>query len=125
MFLELNHKHLDIYKFSRSLVKACYLSTKQFPPEEKFALTQQLRRAALSVFLNLSEGCSRKSLIERKRFFQISRGSLIEVDAAFEIASDLGYTSKENLTDLGELIIKCFKILTKMVNGQWGMVNGE
>ena len=55
---------------------------KGFRQEEKFGLVQQIRRAALSAHLNLAEGFSRKSEAERRRFFGISRGSLIEIDAA-------------------------------------------
>jgi len=75
MFLQLAHTKLDVYQFSQQLALECYRLTKQFPNEEKFALVQQIRRAAISVHLNLAEGCSRKSLAERKRFFEISRGS--------------------------------------------------
>jgi four helix bundle protein len=88
MFLQLNHQQLDVYQISRAFVKECYFLTKTFPSEEKFALVQQIRRAALSVHLNIAEGCSRKSIAERKRFFEVSRGSIIEIDAALDIASD-------------------------------------
>jgi len=99
MFLSLGHTKLDIFKVSREFVLNCYRETKLFPNEEKFALTQQIRRAALSVHLNLAEGSSRKSLTERKRFYEISRGSMIEVDTAFDIAVELGYISKINLSN--------------------------
>jgi four helix bundle protein len=79
MFLQLAHTKLDVYKVSQELALECYRITKQFPNEEKFALVQQIRRTATSVHLNLAEGCSRKSEAERKRFFEISRGSLIEI----------------------------------------------
>ena len=52
------------------MVKEIYRISTSFPPEEKFALTQQLRRAALSVFLNIAEGYSRSSAVERKQFFE-------------------------------------------------------
>ena len=94
MFLQLNHQKLDIYGVSRSFVKECYGVTKHFPSEENFSLVQQIRRAALSVHLNISEGCSRKSEAERKRFFEISRGSLVEIDAALDVSADLGYCKK-------------------------------
>ena len=100
---------------ARSFVKECYLSTKNFPPEERFALTQQIRRAAISVYLNIAEGCSRKSLLERKRFFELSRGSLIEIDAAIDIAEDLNYCSKESFTQLGEYLIRSFSMISKMI----------
>jgi four helix bundle protein len=101
MFLQLNHQQFDIYKIARLFVKECYLTVKDFAVEEKFALIQLIRRAALSVHLNLAEGFSRKSQAERKRFFEISRGSLIEIDAALDIAEDLGYCQKEKLQSLG------------------------
>ncbi len=73
MFLELAHTKLDVFKVSKEFVLFCYKETKKFPFDERFALTQQIRRAALSVHLNIAEGSSRKSLIERKRLFEISR----------------------------------------------------
>jgi four helix bundle protein len=81
-------------------VKECYLVTKDFPSEEKFALVQQIRRAALSVHLNLTEGFSRKSVAERNRFFEVSRGSIIEIDGALDISADLGYCTKRNFETL-------------------------
>lgn len=115
MFLQLNHQQLDIYKLSRVFVKDCYFATKSFPQEEKFALVQQIRRAALSVHLNIAEGCSRKSDAERKRFFEISRGSIIEIDAALDAASDIGYCSKEGLKELGLGMVRCFSMLSKLI----------
>lgn len=115
MFLDLNHQNLDIYKVSRLFVKECYSITKKFPTEEKFALVQQIRRAALSVHLNLAEGCSRKSVPERNRFFEVSRGSVIEIDSALDIASDLGYCSKNGLEELGNYMVRCFGMLSKLI----------
>jgi four helix bundle protein len=117
MFLQLDHQKLDIYKISRIFVKECYLATKNFPVEEKFALTQQIRRAALSVHLNIAEGCSRKSETERKRFFEVSRGSVIEIDGALNLASDLDYCKKENLKALSLTMVRTFSMLSKMIGG--------
>ncbi|TMI87694.1 MAG: four helix bundle protein, partial [Bacteroidetes bacterium] len=94
MFLDLAHTKLDVFKVTKEFVLLCYKETKSFPSEERFAMIQQIRRAALSVHLNVAEGCSRKSVAERKRFYEIARGSVIEVDTAFDIAFNLGYTSK-------------------------------
>ena len=115
MFLQLNHQKLDVYHFSRPFVLECYKIIKNFPPDERFILIAQIRRAALSVHLNISEGASRKSAIERKRFYEIARGSLIEIDAALDIASDLNYCAKKNIEHLGFLMIKCFKILSGLI----------
>lgn len=116
MFLQLAHTKLDAYQTSRKFVLSCYKLSKSIPSEEKFNMVQQLRRAALSVHLNFSEGCSRKSEVERKRYFEISRGSLVEIDAIFDIAFELEYFTKEQLSDSGELLIKTFQILSKMIS---------
>ena len=115
MFLQLAHTKLDVFSISKLFVLDCYRITKNFPSEEKFSLIQQIRRAALSVHLNVAEGCSRKSFVERKRFFEVSRGSVIEVDTAFDIASALGYCKQEELTELGQHLIKTFKILSGLI----------
>lgn len=106
---------MDVYAVSRAFVKECYFITKQFPSEEKFALVQQIRRAALSVHLNIAEGCSRKSENERKRFFEVSRGSVIEVDAALDISEDLSYCKKEDLKELRLSMVRTFSMLSKMI----------
>jgi four helix bundle protein len=116
MFLQLNHHKFDVYLVARALVKDCYFLTKNFPADEKFALVQQIRRAATSVYLNLAEGFSRKSENERKRFFEISRGSVIEIDAALDVAEDLSYCKKEELTQLGQNLTRSFSMLSKLIS---------
>jgi four helix bundle protein len=115
MFLQLPHKELDVYKVGKAFVLLCYKSTNGFPPEEKYGLTQQIRRAALSVQLNIAEGSSRKSVTERKRFYEIARGSVIEIDAAFDVAAELSFVKETELTDLGSLLVRCYQMLTKMI----------
>ena len=115
MFLHLSHTKLEIYEISQALALKCYQVTKLFPNDEKFALVQQIRRAAISVHLNLAEGCSRKSPAERKRFFEISRGSVVEIDTAIGMAFKLSYITMDELKPLGESIIKTFKILSGMM----------
>lgn len=115
MFLKLNHQKLDIYIVSRLFVSECYKLTKSLPVDEKFGLISQIRRAALSVHLNIAEGSSRKSEVERKRFFEIARGSLIEIDAALDIGNDLTYLNEKETNKLGELIIRCFQMLCGLI----------
>ncbi|HUR66829.1 MAG TPA: four helix bundle protein [Chitinophagaceae bacterium] len=103
MFIQLNHKSLKVYVAVRELTKEIYKLSKLLPADEKFNMVQQIRRAALSVKLNLAEGCSRRSGLERKRYLEISRGSLIEIDAALETAVDLEYYRSEELKKAGEL----------------------
>ncbi len=115
MFLTLNHQKLDIYDFSKLFVIECYKLSKTLPADEKFGMISQIRRAALSVHLNIAEGASRKSEIERKRYFEISRGSVIEIDAAIDIAYKLEYLKNYDLTKLGESMIRCFKLLSGLI----------
>src|SRR5688572_23811565 len=115
MFLQLAHTKLDIFKCSRELTLASYRLTKQFPDHEKFGMVQQIRRAALSVHLNIAEGCSRRSQTERKRYFEIARGSVIEVDTALDIACELNYKTKEQLHVLGEHFVSTFKQLSGLI----------
>lgn len=116
MFLQLNHQKLFVYSEARLLSKYCYQFTKTLPPEERFNLVIQIRRAALSIHLNLAEGASRKSLAERKRFYEIARGSAIEIDAALDACEDFGYCMKKDLQDLGISLVKVFVSLSKMIN---------
>ena len=116
MFLTLNHQKLDIYNFSKSFVLESYKLTNILPQDEKFGMISQIRRAALSVHLNIAEGASRKSETERKRYYEISRGSIVEIDAAIDIANELGYLDNFDSNKLGETMVKCFKILSGLIN---------
>jgi len=115
MFIKLNHQSLDIYQAVRELTKEIYFVSNQLPGEERFNMVQQIRRAGLPIKLNLAEGASRRSLLERKRFLEVSRGSLIEVDAILETAVDLKYFKMEDLTAVSGLLNKCFAMLSNMI----------
>ena len=115
MFLTLNHQKLDLYQASKSFVLECYKLSKLLPPDEKFGMISQIRRAALSVHLNVAEGCSRKSKAERKRYYEIARGSVIEIDAALDIGKELHYLETVSLENLGNQMVKCFRMLTALI----------
>jgi four helix bundle protein len=87
----------------------------QTDPLPKFGLISQIRRAAISVLMNIAEGCSRKSEKERKRFYEIARGSIIGIDAALEIANGLGYLKNANLSVIGDKMIRCFIMITRLM----------
>lgn len=115
MFLELSHTRLEVYSQSYKLTLAAYKLTKKLPESERFNLITQLRRAALSVHLNLAEGSSRRSTQERKRYYEIARGSVIEIDAAIDIVVGLEYLNKNELENIGESIVSVFKLLSGMI----------
>jgi four helix bundle protein len=116
MFLRLNHKSLTVYQDIRNLIKEVYFITQLLPEAERFNLITQIRRASVSIKLNLAEGSTRRSEIDRRRYYEISRGSLVEVECALEIAVDLNFLKMEDLTVVGELIKTCFIKLSGMIN---------
>lgn len=115
MFLNLNHYKLDVYQSARQLRIECYKILSELPDNERFNLTDQIRRASTSVVLNITEGCSRKSEIERKRYFEIARGSIIELDSCFDIVIDCDYIKKEGLIKIENLIKTTFILLSGML----------
>lgn len=115
MFLQIKHTSLEVFKFSHELVLECYKVTKSFPDSERFASTSQVRRAALSVHLNIAEGCSRKSVADRKRYYEIARGSAVEIDTAIGIAFKLSYVKIEQLKDFEKLIVTTYKLLSGLI----------
>ena len=86
---------LTVWQDARKFVGLIYEVTKRFPKEEQFGLTNQLRRAAVSVALNIAEGSDRKSDIEFKRFLRMAIGSLEEVVTGLYIALDQQFIDKE------------------------------
>jgi four helix bundle protein len=118
MFITLNHQKLDVYKASIKLTVECYRFTNSLPTEERFSMVSQIRRAALSVHLNIAEGSSQYSKSERKRFYEIARGSLIEIDAAFDIADELGYFNNYSKIDLEKAMNDSFGLTTGLINSQ-------
>ncbi|MCH5720531.1 four helix bundle protein [Niabella hibiscisoli] len=114
--LELSHKNLQAYQFALKLVKEVYQHTQTYPKEEQFVLVSQIRRAAISVCSNLAEGAARSSKLEKKRFYEISRSSLVEVDTQIEISLILDYLKKDKLVKLEEYLEAVFKMLSKMID---------
>ena len=72
----------------------------------------------MSVHLNVAEGCSRKSVNDKKRFYEIARGSAVEIDAAIVVALKLSYIRMEQLTNFENLIITTYKILSGLIGGK-------
>ncbi|HEX7367348.1 MAG TPA: four helix bundle protein [Pelobium sp.] len=114
--LNLSHKKLEIFKESKLLCKEIYLLCKLLPVDERYNLSQQLKRAAVSVCSNLAEGSSRKSLVERKRYYEMSRGSIVEIDTQIEIAVLLGFVAESDIAQLTPHVISTFKMLSGMIN---------
>ncbi|MDD3296360.1 MAG: four helix bundle protein [Candidatus Omnitrophica bacterium] len=86
-----NFRDLKVWNKGYELVLAIYKLSRHFPSDEKFGLTQQIRRAAVSVIANIAEGNKRKSSKDFKHFLNISEGSLEEVKCYLILSRDLGY----------------------------------
>ena len=95
---------LEVWQLSRKLVREIYSLTKEFPIEEKFNLTNQLRRASVSVSSNIAEGSSRSSLKDQIRFLEIAYGSLMELYTHVVISMDLSYIKEDQQKNVGLLI---------------------
>ena len=95
---------LDVWKLGRQLTLDIYRISNTFPDEERFGLTSQIRRAAVSITSNIAEGTSRNTGKEQARYTEISYGSLIEVLNQMIIAYDLKYITEDQLNSMRPLI---------------------
>jgi four helix bundle protein len=91
------HQKLDVWKRSLDFVTKLYKLTAQFPDEEKFGLVSQMRRAAVSIPSNISEGAARNSRKEFINFLHIAQGSIAELETQLLIGRNLEYVDKEQI----------------------------
>jgi len=108
-----SYRELDVWKKSMNLVEICYKITREFPKEELYSLTNQIRRASISIPSNIAEGQSRWSTKEFLRFLSIARGSLSELETQLILAQRLKYISEDNLNE----ILKLTDEIGKMISG--------
>lgn len=107
------HYKLLAWREAVELVTDIYSLTKTFPTEERYGLTSQMRRAAVSVPSNIAEGVARRSCLELKQFLMIARGSLSELDTQFIIATNLGFVA--NTASVSRKIDKLFGTLGSLL----------
>lgn len=99
---------LEIWREAVEIVKAVYGLSQSWPQEELYGLTNQVRRAAVSVPATLAEGLGRGTPGEMARFAQIALGSLYELDTLFFLAAELGYSPQDIVPDLREKVTTLF-----------------
>ena len=99
-----SYKNLNVYQDAKAFVVAVYKLLDSFPDTEKFALCNQIRRAAISVTSNIAEGVSRISNKEKIHFLEIAYASMMEVDSQLDVSVDLGYISLEQYNKIEEKI---------------------
>ncbi len=111
-----SYKDLDIYQASRKLNWVIYQLTGTFPITERYALADQMRRAAISITSNIAEGYGQGSLRNRLRFLYMARGSLYEVEAQLLVATDLGFARTESTKDIAALLTQMAKMLSGLIH---------
>ena len=107
------HKDLDVYNLSITLVTDVYNMTKNFPKEELFGLTSQIRRATVSIPANIAEGSARNHSKEFKQFLYIALGSASELDTQMLIALNLKFINQEDYN----ILINKLASVSKMLQG--------
>lgn len=104
-------EQLVVWQKSQDLAVSVYLLTKDFPKDELFAMTSQLRRAASSISANIAEGFGRSSPNDKLHFYTMAYGSLLEVKSFLYLANKLAYISNEDLMNLLEHCTRCQKLI--------------
>jgi four helix bundle protein len=115
MINERPHKKLELWNESMELVSSIYELIKQFPHEEEFGLKSQLRRAAVSVPSNISEGLTRRTTADKLHFLKMADSSISEIDTQFEIALRLKYISRINFESIENKIVTVEKLLGGLI----------
>jgi len=117
-----NFRNLTVWKEGVSFARLIYQVTESFPSSERFGLSMQLQRAAVSIASNIAEGAARKSETDFARFLEMSLGSAFEIETQLIIAQEIGYldtTRQENI--LAELTIlqkRINQLITKIRHSQ-------
>lgn len=108
------YRDLEVWKRSHALVLRIYQLTKGFPDDERFGMTSQLRRAAVSVPANIAEGSKRRTNQDFARFLNISEGSMSEVDYLLLCSKDLGYLPDSVLEPIAKEIDEISRMLYRL-----------
>ncbi len=95
-----NYRRLIVWNDSRSFVAEIYKATSGFPQSERFGLTQQIRRASVSIPSNIAEGAGRETPAEFARFLRIAIGSACEVETQLDLSLDLGFIERPDHLEL-------------------------
>ncbi len=97
-----SYRDLQVWQEGRKLSSVIYKITASFPSSEQFGITNQMRRAVVSIPSNIAEGFGRASAREKNQFYYVAKGSLAELETQCYIACDIGYITEKQLEDIIE-----------------------
>ena len=106
---------LNAWREAHKLVLMIYKNTKDFPREELFGITNQMRRAAVSITSGIAEGFSRQSYREKVQFYSIAQGSNTELQNQLLIAKDVGYLAKTDFDNIANQSVRVHKVLNGLI----------
>ena len=109
-----NFRDLQVWGKAHAVTLSVYRATADFPREELFGLTSQMRRCSASIGANIAEGCGRRGNAELHRFLQIALGSASELEYHLLLARDLGYLKSSAYEDLNSAVEEIKKMLTSL-----------
>ncbi|MBI4145917.1 four helix bundle protein [Candidatus Woesearchaeota archaeon] len=113
--MQSDFKNLKVWTLSFLFAKNTYALTRQFPKEEQYALTSQLRRAAVSISNNIAEGCGRYTNKDFIKFLHIAAGSSKECENLLLLSQDLGYLTKDDFVQLQSILVEIESMLGGLI----------
>lgn len=108
-------RQLEVWRLAHALTLSVYRQTKTFPAEEKYSLTDQMRRAAVSIESNLAEGCGRGGDLDFARFVQMAFGSACELECQFLLSRDLGFLASPAHAELENSLQQVKRMLAALL----------
>jgi four helix bundle protein len=111
--MDVDVKQLQVWQKAIALCEAIYQATHRFPDDERFGLTTQMRRAAVSIPSNLAEGYGRGTRRDYRQFVRIARGSAFEVETQIIVAQRLGFLTD----DAANVLVSQVREVLRMLNG--------
>ena len=111
-----SYRELDVWIQPRLLAKMIYQLTKKFPEGERFGLTSQLGRAAISVPSNIAERCGRNHVKDSIQFYFVARGSLYEIETQLVLSQDIEMISSVEFQEIINKVTRCKKLLNGFIN---------
>lgn len=112
--LRSNYQNLIVWQKAMSLTTNVYNLVKKLPKEELFALSDQMRRAVVSIPSNIAEGCGRQSCNQLSYFFNVAKGSAMELETQLLICQNLGYLTENDTGDSMSLLEEIVKMLNSL-----------